>query len=236
LTVVAARAIWPVTLTHGPVTLRPMRVRDEQAWAEIRQRGFTWFSPWDSTRPPGTRESAMTFPRQVREFAARARRGDMLPFAVDYEPEPGAPAVFCGQVTVSGISYGATCWAQVGYWVDPRWAGRGIIPLAVAIAADHCFSTLGLHRLEVAIRPDNAKSLAVMLKLGFHDDGIRERYMHVRGAWRDHRTFSLMSEDVPEGVVARYERYVAQHGEHSRVGESGADGPTLRPGSDNTEH
>ena len=141
--------------------------------------------------------------------------------------------MFSGQVTVSGISYGATCWAQIGYWVDPRWAGRGIIPLGVAMAADYCFSALALHRLEAAIRPENDKSLAVVRKLGFRDEGIRERYMHVRGAWRDHRVFSLMSEDVPEGVVARYERYVLQHSGRSHIGESDMDRPTLRPGSDN---
>jgi len=216
--VLSGRGAWPVTLSHGPVTIRPMRVRDEQAWIEIRQRGFTWFSPWDSTRPPEARELGMTFPQQVRDFAARARRGEMLPFGVDYQPEPGARPVFCGQVTVSGIAYGAMCWAQVGYWIDPRWAGRGIIPLGLALAADHCFFTLGLHRLEAAIRPDNDKSLAVMRKLGFHDEGIRERYMHVRGAWRDHRVFSLLAEDVPEGVVVRFERYMRQHGQPPDAG------------------
>ena len=196
---------WPVTLRHGPVTLRPMRVRDEDAWAEIRRRGHPWFSPWDATRPPDTPEPARTFAEQVREFARRARRGQMLPWGVEYTPEPGAKPVFCGQVTVSGISYGAMCSAQFGYWVDPRWAGRGIIPLAVAMAADHCFGTLRLHRLEVAICPENVKSLAVVRKLGFRDEGLASRYMHVRGAWRDHRLFALFAEDVGPGVVARYE-------------------------------
>ncbi len=154
----------------------------------------------------------MTFAQQVRAFTAMARRGEMLPFALDYRPNPGGVSVFSGQVTVSGISYGAMCWAQIGYWIDPRWAGRGLIPLGVAMAVDYCFTVLRLHRVEVAIRPENDKSLAVVRKLGFRDEGMRERYMHVRGAWRDHRVFSLMAEDVPEGVVAHYERYCQSRG------------------------
>ena len=196
---------WPVTLRHGPVTLRPMRVSDEPAWASIRRHGFEWFSPWDSTRPPDAIEPARSFAGQVREFARRARRGLMLPWGVEYAPTPGGKPVFCGQVTVSGIQYGAACWAQVGYWIDPRWAGRGIIPLAVAMAADYCFQTLHLHRVEAAVCPDNVKSLAVVRKLGFRDLGIQADYMHVRGIWRDHRIFALVAEDMVGGVVARYE-------------------------------
>jgi ribosomal-protein-alanine N-acetyltransferase len=38
-------------------------------------------------------------------------------------------------------------------------------------------------------------------KLGFRDEGVRERYMHIDGGWRDHRIFSLLSEDVPFGLL-----------------------------------
>ena len=212
-----ARA-WPVTLRHGQVTLRPMRARDEDAWAEIRRRGYAWFNPWDSTRPPDSPEPVWTFAAQVREFARRARRGQMLPWGVEYTPAPDAGPVFCGQVTVSGISYGASCSAQFGYWIDPRWAGRGIIPLGVAMAADYCFGTLRLHRLEAAICPENIKSLAVVRKVGFRDEGVASRYMHVRGMWQDHRMFVLFAEDVGSGVVSQYENRDRSADTPARVG------------------
>jgi ribosomal-protein-alanine N-acetyltransferase len=59
--------------------------------------------------------------------------------------------------------------------------------------------------MEVAIRPENANSLAVVRKLGFRYEGRRERYMHVDGAWRDHDVFVLTPEEVPGGVLARFE-------------------------------
>ncbi len=199
-----AGSSWPVRLAHGPVVLRPLRRRDEADWARIRSRAGSWFRPWDSSRPPESPEPSLTFSQLVTTFSGRARRGQMLPWAVEYTP-PGGKAVFAGQVTISGITRGSACWAQVGYWVDPQWAGRGIIPTAVAMACDYCFDVLKLHRIEIAIRPENANSLAVVRKLGARYEGRRERYMHVDGAWRDHDVFVLEAEPVPGTVLARYE-------------------------------
>lgn len=200
-----AGSSWPVRLSHGPITLRPLRRRDEQDWARIRQRSGAWFRPWDSTRPPESPEPGLTFAQLVSTFTARARRGLMLPWAVEYTPPGERKGVFAGQVTVSGITRGSACWAQMGYWIDPTWAGRGIIPTAVAMACDYCFDELRLHRIEIAIRPQNVNSLAVVRKLGFRYEGRRERYMHVDGAWRDHDVFVLTPEEVPGGVLARFE-------------------------------
>ena len=44
---------------------------------------------------------------------------------------------------------------------------------------------MGLHRVEVNIRPENAPSLRVVEKLGFRDEGLRERYLHIGSTWCD---------------------------------------------------
>lgn len=114
--------------------------------------------------------------------------------------------VVVGQLTVSSITWGSARWAQMGYWIDEGHAGRGIIPTAVALACDHCFTVVGLHRIEIAIRPENVSSLRVVEKLGFQRIGRARRYLHINGMWRDHDLFALTVEDVPEGVVARLQR------------------------------
>jgi ribosomal-protein-alanine N-acetyltransferase len=141
----------------------------------------------------------------VRGFAREARAGRMLPFAVTLDGE------LVGQLTVSGIAWGSLRSAHAGYWVDRRVAGRGVIPTALALAVDHCFFSVGLHRIEINIRPENAPSLRVAHKLGFRPEGLRPRYLHIDGAWRDHASFALTVEDVPGGLLARWRTVKADH-------------------------
>ncbi|WP_431837727.1 GNAT family N-acetyltransferase [Cellulomonas sp. Y8] len=189
---------WPVALTDGDVRLRPLRRSDEAAWMRLRAVNAAWLEPWDATSPEPVTGRRPTFGQFVRTLDRQARSGTSLPFAIEHAGE------LVGQLTVSGITYGSLYSASVGYWVAQHVAGRGITPTAVAMATDHCFTALGLHRVEVNIRPENRPSLRVVEKLGFRDEGLRERYLHIQGAWCDHRTFALTTEDVPRGLLARW--------------------------------
>lgn len=184
--------------------LRPLRRADERAWNEVRRRNAAWTGPWDSTRPPESTDAPITFPQMVGEFTREARAGRMLPWAITYRPPDADAHVFAGQLTVSGIAYGSARWGMAGYWVDRRWAGRGLAPTALALAGDFLFGGLRLHRLEVAIRPENANSLRVVEKLGLRCEGPRPAYLHVDGAWRDHLMFAVHADEVgPAGLVGR---------------------------------
>src|SRR6478672_5513058 len=189
---------WPVSISHGPVTLAPMRQRDRAVWEEVRRRNAAWLKPWEATLPRGTQTGPATM------FGRQAREGRLLPWLVHYDPGDGRP-VLAGQLTVSGIVGGSASWGQIGYWLDQRLAGRGIIPTAVALATDYCFQVMGLHRIEIAIRPENTKSLRVVEKLGYRPEGLRPRYLHIDGDWRDHLVFALNAEEVPEGLLRRWE-------------------------------
>lgn len=191
---------WPVVLEDGDVRLRPLRRRDAKTWLALRAVNASWLEPWEATSPTPVEGPPPTFGEFVRMLSAQARRGTALPFAVDHAGR------LVGQLTVSSIAYGSLRSASIGYWVSQHVAGRGVIPTAVALATDHCFEGLGLHRVEVNIRPENAPSLRVAEKLGFRDEGLRERYLHIAGEWCDHRTFALTVEDVPDGLLTRWHR------------------------------
>jgi ribosomal-protein-alanine N-acetyltransferase len=109
-----------------------------------------------------------------------------------------------GQLNVSSITYGSLASATIGYWVAERFAGRSVTPSSVALATDYCFFQFGLHRMEICIRPENAPSLRVVEKLGFRYEGLRRRYIHINGDWRDHYCFALVVEEVRQGVLARW--------------------------------
>ncbi|QJW35917.1 GNAT family N-acetyltransferase [Cellulosimicrobium protaetiae] len=195
---------WPVTLRDdtlgGSIVLRPLRRRDAQAWMRLRAHNADWLERWEGTSPrPGSGGGPPTFAEYVRVLSAQARAGSSLPFAVELDGE------LVGQLTVSSITYGSLCGASIGYWVSEHVAGRGVIPTSVAMATDYCFAVLGLHRIEINIRPENGPSLRVVEKLGLRDEGVRERYLHIQGAWRDHRTFAITSEEVPDGLLARWQ-------------------------------
>lgn len=198
-----AQAIWPVKLECGDLILRPIKLRDQGEWTRVRARNAAWLEPWEASSPAGPGQLP-TYAGMVRALNRQAREAAALPFIIT-ERIPGVfrPAIV-GQLTVSSIVWGSAMSATLGYWVDQGRAGRGIVPTAVAMATDHCFQTLGLHRMEINIRPENTASLRVVEKLGFRDEGLRPRYLHINGRWADHRSFALTSEEVPEGILARW--------------------------------
>ena len=186
-----------IDLRHGPVGLRPISAGDRRAWREVRQRNAAWLRPWEATRPPDDDSTPVTFRGMVRDLRKQARDGRCLPLVVTVD------GAFAGQLTVSNITGGSARFGSIGYWIDRRHAGHGYMPTAVAMAVDYCWFGLGLHRIEVAIRPENAASLRVVEKLGFREVGYAPRYLHIDGDWRDHRLFALTVEEAPEGLLRR---------------------------------
>jgi ribosomal-protein-alanine N-acetyltransferase len=192
---------WPASLVDGPVGLRPWRLRDGAAWVESRLANEEWLAPWEGR--PATAAVATwaewhtlaAYTAMLRRQRKQAKSGWSLPFAVTFEER------LAGQVTVSNVVRGALDGASVGYWVDGRLAGRGIMPTVLALVVDHCFGPVGLHRVEANVRPENAASRRVVEKLGFRHEGIRERFLYIDGAWRDHVCYALTREDVAGSLL-----------------------------------
>ena len=188
---------WPVRLSTGEITLRPLAAGDRQAWRESRLRNAAWLRPWDATVPPGSDGRPASYRSLVRRLNRQALEGATMPFAIEVDGH------FAGQVTVNNIVRGSAQFASVGYWIDRDFAGRGVVPRAVALVIDHCFFTAGLHRIEIAIRPENSNSLRVVEKLEIREVGYAPMYLHIDGAWRDHRIYAITKEEVPDGVLTR---------------------------------
>ncbi len=191
-------------LDSAGVRLRPITQADRHTWRRVRQANAGWLGPWDATAPASSGAQPRSFAAMVRAMRREARAGRQLPFVIELDGR------FVGQLTVSNVLRGSAQFASVGYWVDEAYAGRGIVTRAVAMAVDHCFGPVGLHRVEVAIRPENHASLRVVEKLGFAQVGLAPRYLHIDGEWRDHRLFALTQEDVPGGLLAQLEQRRAE--------------------------
>ncbi|MFO7690579.1 MAG: GNAT family protein [Cryobacterium sp.] len=184
------------TLHDGAVTLRPIRLRDSRALEDQLLENRSWLRKWEATNP----YAPMAFDTRasIRNLLAHSRGGNGLPFIVEYNGE------LAGQLNVSSIVWGSLSSATIGYWVGEKFAGKSITTAAVALATDYCFYRLGLHRMEICIRPENAASLRVVQKLGFRYEGLRRRYIHINGDWRDHFCFGLVREELRHGVLQRW--------------------------------
>lgn len=193
-----------MVLQWQQLRLRPLRARDGVAWRGVRERNAEWLRRWEATPPPQEFHTTRSFGALVRSLRRDARAGRQMPFAMEYAGR------FIGQVSVSNIVRGSAQFASIGYWIDQAYAGRGLTPRAVAMVIDHCFEAAKLHRIEIAIRPENDASLRVVEKLGIPEIGFAPRYLHINGDWRDHRLFAICAEDVPEGLQARLEASLSE--------------------------
>jgi ribosomal-protein-alanine N-acetyltransferase len=199
---------WPVRLTGRTptgvdVVLRALTTDDGPTFQSVRRANAAWLEEWDATSPDPA-APGRTFDELVEQYDRDARAGRALPFAVEVDGR------LVGQLSVGSIVLGSFRSCYVGYWVSRSVAGQMVIPTALAVAGDHALGTLGLHRIEVNIRPENTASLAVVRKLGFRHEGLRPNYLHIAGAWRDHLSFALTTEDLAgETLVDRLARITA---------------------------
>ena len=189
----------PPVVRAGRVALRTVRLRDAARLEELLLSNRDWLGPWEATHPSGRTVTPGTVSMKptLRLMRKQLRAGTGVPYVIMFDD------VVVGQLSVSEVSGGALRSAQLGYWVAREFAGRGITPVAVALAIDYLFTGLLLHRAEVCIRPENQASLRVVEKLGLRYEGRRQAYIHIDGGWRDHECFAVTVEEAPHGMLDR---------------------------------
>ena len=94
-----------------------------------------------------------------------------------------------GKAKISNVVYGVFKSAILGYSIDSEEEGKGYMTEAVKLLIQYCKEELDLHRIEASVLVDNYKSKKVLLKCGFNEIGINEKYLFINGSWKDHITF-----------------------------------------------
>lgn len=157
-----------------------------------------WLKRWEATHPQAPR--SFDVKGLIRGLLRSLDDHTGMPFVIEVDGK------VAGQLNVANILYGSVSSAVLGYWIDEEVAGRSVAPTSVALVIDYLFNIVGLHRVEIAIRPENAASLRVVEKLGLRYEGTKLRYIHIDGQWRDHYQFALTHEEVTGGVLNRWLR------------------------------
>ena len=83
--------------------------------------------------------------------------------------EPYTGNGFVWAVCDAGKMCGTVCvtHGELGYCLDPAFAGRGITTQAAAAAISHAFATSDIDRIDAHVWHDNPASVRVLAKLGF---------------------------------------------------------------------
>ncbi|MBO6755256.1 MAG: GNAT family N-acetyltransferase [Roseibium sp.] len=174
----------------GSHCLRPPVMGDFPAWSELRSESREFLRPWEPVWPQDDLTKA-GFRRRLRRYAKDRREGRSHPFFL-FERET---ATLLGGITLSNIRRGVSQSATLGYWMGARFAGHGHMSAAVNMILPFCFDVLGLHRIEAACLPENARSIRLLEKAGFRREGYARNYLLINGVWQDHVLFACLPED-----------------------------------------
>ncbi|MDF2616032.1 MAG: rimJ [Sedimentibacter sp.] len=82
----------------------------------------------------------------------------------------------------------------MGYKLDKDEINKGYMTEAIEKTVQIMFDDFNLHRIEVNVVPRNQRSLKVMEKLKFEQEGFSKRYLEINGVWEDHIHFAVYND------------------------------------------
>jgi len=164
------------------VTLSAPSAADADEFIAAAQASSSLQHPWVSAPDSAERYLA---------FLSRAAREDQGSYLIRHA-ECGA---LVGYVNINNIVRGAFRSGHLGYAAFASHAGRGLMTAGLRAVVNDAFASLGLHRLEANIQPDNRPSLRLVQRLGFRREGFSPRYLMVDGEWRDHERWAVLAEE-----------------------------------------
>lgn len=179
---------------EGPrVRLRDLRPDDEDEFLGRVRASRSLHRPW--AHPPDTEEG-------FRELlAAEAHPSEVLFLIV--RADDGAIA---GYARLSQIFLGSFRNAYLGYSAFAGFDGRGYMTDGLRLVLRRAFGPLGLHRVEANVQPENARSIALVERLGFRREGYSPRYLKIGGRWRDHVRYAILAEEFFTAETGRRAR------------------------------
>ena len=169
-----------IEIRTGRLRLRPATIADLEAMhAILADRRATAF--W-STPPHGDLD-------QTREW---------LCSMIDIPAGEGEDFIVEHEGSVIGKA-GLYRFPEIGFILRPDSWGRGFAGEALRAVIDRAFSVHRLDRIEADVDPRNARSLALLARLGFVETGRKANSWQIGETWCDSVYLRLLPEDWPAG-------------------------------------
>ncbi|WBL20257.1 GNAT family N-acetyltransferase [Citricoccus sp. NR2] len=180
-----------LTLTRGPVRLRPLTLDDAEALHRT-------LSPemWAGMADPFPETPAALNELHAPMLASET----VLAFTVEFEGNVVGRTVFYDLVPGLRVEVGST-------FLDPRVWGTTVNPTMKYLMFAHAFDELGLQRVALRCDSRNTRSHRAIAKLGAHFEGTLRNFRgSADGSIVDVDYFSIVAEEWPavrEGLLAR---------------------------------
>ncbi|MFX0147606.1 MAG: GNAT family N-acetyltransferase [Candidatus Hodarchaeota archaeon] len=86
--------------------------------------------------------------------------------------------------------------AELGIFIgESEYWGKGIGTEAVNLILKYAFDTLSFHKIAVSINVNNTKSLKMLKKIGFIEEGHLKEVELINGKWTDVKWLGLLKKD-----------------------------------------
>ena len=153
--------------------IRKVTRADETEFVALMQQSQELHEPWIS--PPTSR---MLYRHYMQRVSAPDHEGIVICRQEDQR--------IVGAVNLNNIVRGSFLSASLGYYVGAAFHGQGYMREGLMQVIEYATQTLGLHRLEANIQPDNHRSQQLVERCGFEREGYSKAFLFINGAWRDH--------------------------------------------------
>lgn len=186
----------PRAFETGRLILRPLAPADAGLVLDYYLRNSAFLEEWEPVRS----EDFYTPAYHAAQLAAdcgQMMEGRMLRLWIF---KKGDEERTIGTICFSNIVRGAFLSCFLGYKLDGGEINRGYMTEALEKGIEIMFGQCGLHRIEANILPRNARSLRVVEKLGFREEGIGRKYLRINGVWEDHIHMVLLNDAWEPGA------------------------------------
>lgn len=180
----------PVELASERLLLRLPQTGDYRAWQRLRDESRDFLQPWE----PKWRSdelSGSSFRARLNRYQQEYDAGQSIALFM-FERESDQ---LVGGITIGLIRRGVAQSCMIGYWMGERHAGKGHMAEALGAVIPYIFGPLELHRIEAACIAENNRSIRLLEKAGFRQEGCLRGYLKINGEWRDHLMYALLDSD-----------------------------------------
>lgn len=172
------------------VFVAPPKMEDWPVWTKMRKRNRKFLKPIE---PLWARDCLKKsyFERRLFKQVENWEAGRAYAFLIFKKDTQE----LIGGINLNNVCKGAAQFASLGYWLDESRQGHGYMGEALRLVIAYAFTELKLHRINAGCLLHNERSINLLRRLGFTEEGMAEKYLCINDTWQDHILFGLNMED-----------------------------------------